>query len=668
MIAPVESTLIGSANRLTYHRNALRGMREVLRFARPRRVRPLLDFAEEELRYPTGRFRGQKFSRMYQPATSLLMAELSRDYWLTSFIIGPHQGGKSFSIIAWALWCLFERQEDVIFGLPDLGMRATKWKKDISPLIQASQYRSMLPRSGAGSKGGVSEIIVFENGVSLQFMGAGGGDTQRAGATAKNLIVTEAEAFGVRGAGSDEASKWEQIQGRVAHFAGSERVIAESSVTVETALMWSNYTGGTASVVVCKCHSCGEYVAPERGDLVGWMDAKTEEQARAAGRFSCPNCGILWSENDRLKNLQTAVLRHSGQTVTTDGEIVGPIPPTRKLGFRFSAATNMFSDAGSIAVEEWTRARTENNQQRDNRDRALSQFRFAVPIKPSVVEIDKLDGRALMMRSILPGMGIVPADAVKLYAGVDVRKTQVHWSVIAFRENTGPHVAAWGVETIDSSLMVEEGLRLACTKLQKMFREGFPIDGDDEYMPVSFTLIDAGWMTWDIQQIADQDDFWMPSMGFGAGMLKGKAYRTPRNITDACRVIGQGFHVASIQERLLVELDASRWKSSLHAMLRQEIGSASGLTIAKSDDRRLREYIAHLTSEAEIEQYIGGELTSTFADPTGPNHWLDSTYMAIAAKHVDDELSELLRSQAQQQPEEIEWDPVANGWSDWGMA
>jgi hypothetical protein len=184
MIAAIETLQIGSANRETYQRNAIKGMREVLRFARPRRVRPLLDFAEQELRYPTGRFRGQKFSRTYQPATSLLMAELSLDYWLQTFVVGPHQGGKSFSIIAWMLWCLFEKQEDVIFGLPDLGMRSTKWRKDILPMIQASAYRAMLPRSGSGSKGGVAEIIVFQNGVSCQFMGAGGGDTQRAGATA----------------------------------------------------------------------------------------------------------------------------------------------------------------------------------------------------------------------------------------------------------------------------------------------------------------------------------------------------------------------------------------------------------------------------------------------------------------------------------------------------
>lgn len=179
MIESVDILPISSANGQAYRRNALRCMRELLRFARPRRVRPLLDFAEAELRYPTGRFRGQKSSRTYQPATSLLMAELSRDHWLQTFVVGPHQAGKSFSIIAWLMWRLFEAgQEDVIFGLPDLGMRSTKWRKDILPMIQASAYRTMLPRSGSGSRLGVAEIIVFENGVSLQFCRGRGGDAQ----------------------------------------------------------------------------------------------------------------------------------------------------------------------------------------------------------------------------------------------------------------------------------------------------------------------------------------------------------------------------------------------------------------------------------------------------------------------------------------------------------
>lgn len=644
-------------NATRYRRNALRGLQSVLAFARPRQIRPLLEFAEQELRYPTGRYKGQPFRREYQPATSLLMAELSRDHWLQTFVVGPHQAGKSFAIITWLLWTLFERQEDVIFGLPDLAMRATKWKKDILPMIVSSNFSAMLPTRGTGSHGGVGEVVLFGNGVSLQFMGAGGGATQRAGANARNLIITEAEAWGVRD-GSGEGNKFEQICGRVSHYAGSERIIAESTVTVETGLMWSNWSAATASVVVMPCSSCGKFVAPEREHLVGWDGAATEDAARAAGRFSCPACGVLWSESERIQNLRSAKLKHNGQEIADDGMITGQVPPTRKLGFRFSAATNAFANAGSIAVEEWSLARTDDAEKKDSGERVLSQFRFAKPVKPQRIEIDPLDGRMLLKRVTQPAFGFVPSWVDKLYAGVDLRKTQVHFAVVGFGKEKGPHVCQWGVVPVNQTILLDDALKFACSNLQQRFREGLQDSETGEFLPVNFTLADAGWKTWTVQEIADADDFWMPGKGVGSGLSKNETYRAPRSTGSGCRLIGNGFHLAVISDRLLAVLNSCQWKSRLHSMLRQEIGSANALTIAKSDERNVREYISHLTSETEIEEFVGGEVKTKFSDPTGPNHWLDATMMAIAAKHVDDEYQKLLE---EQQPEEIEWNPEVSG-------
>ncbi|MFO0979675.1 MAG: terminase gpA endonuclease subunit [Planctomycetaceae bacterium] len=646
---------VGALNAGIYRRNALRYVPEVLRFARPRRIRSIVDFAEAELRYPTGRYRGEKFSRRFQPATTLLLEELSSDYWRESWIIGPHQAGKSFSIVAWMFHCLFERQEDVIFGLPDLAMRSVKWRKDILPMLEASSFRGLLPSSGSGSKGGIGEIVTFRNGVSLQFMGAGGGDTQRAGSTARNLIVTEAEAFGARGTNSEESSKWEQIRGRVAHFAGSERVLAECTVTVEESLMWSNYIGGTASSVVMPCHGCGNHVAPEREHLVGWQDAKTEEQARANGRFSCPRCGIVWNESERLRNLQSARLIHAGQTIDLDNNTQGDIPPTRKLGFRFSAASNAFSDAGSIAVEEWSRERLENPEARANKDRAISQFRFAVPVKQQTLEIAPLEVRALLTRCSNPSIGFAPRDTIKVYAGVDVRKTQVHWALLAFRDALGPRFVSWGVESVNNQLTTEEGLTETLEALQKRFGDGVPVDASDKILPVSFALCDAGWQTQMIQKACERDPFWMPCKGFGAGILRDQSYRTPRATGSHCRLIGDGFHIAHVADRWLVELDANRWKSRLLQSMRARIEGRNGLTFANAEERSLRAFLAQLTSEPEIERSVGGELVTTFGEPRGANHWLDAAYLAMAARSVDDALSRLLASTPPEQPEVIEW-------------
>ncbi len=643
-----------------YRRNARRGMAEILRHARPRRVRPLLQFAEAELRMPTGRFRGQPFRREYQPATAVLMEMLSDDHWLESWIVGPHQAGKSFAIVAFGLWTLFERREDVILGLPDIGMRTVKWKKDFLPLIESSRYRSQLPKTGRGSKGGISEIVQFQNGTSLICMGAGGGDTQRAGATARTLIITEAEKFGVRSAGSDEGNKFEQIRGRVAHFAGTERVVAESTITIQEALMWSSYVGGTASVVRVQCHSCGAYVAPEREHLIGWQAARTEQEARETGAFSCPSCGIVWSESQRLRNLQTAIVTHSGQTVTSDGQVIGDNPPTRKLGFRFSAATNAFADAGSIAVEEWTRERSTNPSLRDSADRALNQFRFAVPAKPQRYEVDPLDGRLLMSRTTAPGFMTVFETTAILTGGIDVRKTQLHWCVVEWPEAAGPRIVAWGVEAIDQTMLWETAFAEAAGRIQQRFRDGFPTADGTSWIPVSFSLMDAGWQTWSVQEVTDSDDFMMPCKGFGAGILRSQQYRSPRSVGTNCKLIGQDFHVAYLADRWLVELDASKWKSRLHQMLRMNVSDPHALTFCQADPSMLRNLVMHLTSEKQIEKYEGGELLVTWSDPVGENHFLDATSLAVAARHIEDALRQSL---IEQQPDTEVWQPTVYGAS-----
>lgn len=623
-------------NRKVYRRNALAGILSMMEHAKPKRVRPILDFAEAEMRYPTGRFKGQKFDRRYQPATSLLLEQMADPRWLQTFVVGPHQAGKSLSIAIFAMWTLFERQEDLIYGMPDIGMRAVKWQKDLRPMIASSRYEKFLPRKGAGSQGGVSELILFENSVSITFMGAGGGDTQRAGATSRNLIITEAESFGTRAAKSDEGSKFEQILGRVQHFAGSEKVIAESTITTEDGLMWSEYSSGSQSIVKIQCHACDEFVAPEREHLVGWDGSKSEDEARRNGRFSCPKCGIVWSEEQRKQNLASSVLVHSGQSVDSKGVVSGDEPPTQKLGFRFSAATNAFANAGSIAVEEFGLKQSENVAKRDSKDRALNQFRFAKPVVLKSYDLDSLDARLLLKRAAETSRGVCPAETSELFGGMDVRKSQLHWAVIAFSESSGPRIIDWGMERLlTEGTIFKDELMSGGQIIQRRFTDGFPVDQSDEMKHVSLTLCDAGWKTWDVQEVCDLDDFWMPSMGFGSGILKSKGYKMPKTGGDSNRIVGDSWHMANVGGRALVELGASNWKSTLHQLLRLELSNPYALSFAGADHSELRELISHITSEKEVEEYVGGEVITTFSDPVGENHWLDACYYALAAESVN---------------------------------
>jgi hypothetical protein len=294
----------------------------------------------------------------------------------------------------------------------------------------------------------------------------------------------------------------------------------------------------------------------------------------------------------------------------------------------------MFSDAGAIGQDEWELKHEKDVARRTTKNRWISQAIFATPSDDSEFEIDPLDGNVLLQRVRSPQMGVVRAGTKFLCAGVDVRKTQVHWTVMAFGSPLGPQVVQWGVERVLQDIPFEQALPIACRTLQDRFREGFHVDGSHQKMSVSLTMMDSGWMTDVVRKICDQDAFWMSVMGRGAGVLKGEKYRAPSKLTSSVLFIGDKMHLEYVDGQWKCMLDANRWKSKLFESLRLPPDDAYSLTFPASPDAMLREYVGHLLSEKEVFEQKGGESVVIFEPTTGPNHWLDSSYYAWAAKTV----------------------------------
>lgn len=83
--------------------------------------------------------------------------------------------------------------ETVILGVPDMEMASDKWQLDILPVIERSRFRDLLPKRGAGSRGGRVETIHFRHGATLKFMSGGGSDKSRAGFTSRVVVITETD-------------------------------------------------------------------------------------------------------------------------------------------------------------------------------------------------------------------------------------------------------------------------------------------------------------------------------------------------------------------------------------------------------------------------------------------------------------------------------------------
>src|SRR5262245_51129682 len=263
-----------------------------LQRARPRRVRSLRDFAEQEIVIPDGPFQGRRFKCDRQPYTRLWFDAVDTGHWNRCVATGPTQSGKTLTcFVIPLLYHLFEIGETVICGLPDMDMAADKWREDILPSIEQSRFRDLLPRSGGGSRGGRVETLQFRNGATLKFMSGGGGDKSRAGFTSRAVVITETDGMDQPGMTSREADKITQLEARTRAYGSRKRIYMECTVSTEQGRTWQEYTHGTQSRIALPCPHCRGWVCPEREHLTGWQSADSQAGARQTGAFSCPACG-----------------------------------------------------------------------------------------------------------------------------------------------------------------------------------------------------------------------------------------------------------------------------------------------------------------------------------------------------------------------------------------
>ena len=627
---------------------------------RPRRFRTMRQWAEQEFVLPEGDYLGTRFRAEVQPAHALWLDEVDSGNWLEHYLIAGAQGGKSVAaFLIPTLYHLFERGQTVICGVPLLDLVADKWLLELLPAIEQSRYRDLLPLTGAGSKGGVGNLVKFRNGSVLRFMTGGGSDKTRSSFTAPILVCTEAEGFGsISGSSDEKVTPLDQLRERSAAYGSRARRYFECTLTTESGVMWTAHQTGSGGTVVFPCVGCGSHIHPEREHLFGWQDAQSELKAKEATRWSCPNCGQLLQEEDRKRALRSAKIVHRGQRVETDGTIRGLKPETQNLTVRFGASANTFREPGLIGLDEWKIRYQMNQESGEAKARALNVWTYAIPAKDDAIVVDPLDVQRLLVRLGAHKRGFCPADTWLLTAGVDIRKTQLHWFVIAWTER-GPRLVDFGIERVPSGDMpIRDAILSAGEAVQDIFLAGFPIEDSENSLSVSRVLADAGWQTDEVEELCSKDDAWLPSMGFGAGMLRDKKYTKPKSERSA-RIIGNGWHIAEVRGRLLVELNANQQKSALHKALTIEADSPHALLFCDASPQDLREMVYEITAEEQKDRWKPGVgVVTEWKQTRKRNHFLDAAYLAFSARVIHEELLKLLEKQ---EPEEVEWNPEVSG-------
>jgi hypothetical protein len=653
------------------HLPGISGARDELRWmlsnSRAPKLRTRRQFAEQELILPEGPFKDRRFKVARQPFTGLWLdaCDGNLDFQPSTrfrriITTGPSQSGKSWQgTVVPVTYHLFEIGETVGFALPDMDMADDKWRKDILPAIERTRYRELLPARGEGSQGGkVKNMVLFKNGAALKFFSAGGGDKSRAGFACRVLVITEANAFGGSAEASNESTKLEQLLARLLSFGDQSLVYMECTVEIESDVIWSHYTAGTASRIACPCPHCRAFVTPEREHLVGWSDAASGDDAKLTTSFQCPACENPIDDTQRRAMNERAVLLHKGQAIEVENarakshrlRIVGDAPKTDMLGFRWNAFNNLFLTAGQLGQFEWE---GKNAVDEDAHERKQHQFIWCRPYQAAGDEQQTLDANALMGRMGPWERGIVPADTFCLTSGCDLRKRQLHYKVIAWTADGRAHVVDYrwlpvAGDELDAAVAILQALR---AWRDQVIMPGFTIDGTSTKWVPDQCWVDARYQGDNKGDAAvfrfileSERERFRPCLGFGVGNFRAERYSQPRATSKTILAIGERYHLQAdpVHRLAVVHIDSDHWKGffqdRLLAPLRAE-GSQTllpaCLTLYRTPDRKEHAGIAkHWSAERRVTEYVPGKGHVTrFEQLRRTNHFLDAGMLASPAAH-----------------------------------
>jgi phage terminase large subunit GpA-like protein len=410
----------------------------------------------------------------------------------------------------------------------------------------------------------------------------------------------------------------------------------ECTVSTEQGRTWQEYSKGTKSQIVLPCPECRAWVAPEREHLTGWQGAENKAAARNSSAFSCPSCGAIWSNDQRVAANQQAKLLHEGQTIGADGTVDGPLPQTDTLGFRWSGVNNLFLTAGDLAADEFRAAHLPDEE---NAEREMRQFVWAIPVLPAKMEQISLEVNELAARMIDLPRGIVPGTATVLTAGIDLGKYLAHWVVVAWSANATGHVVDYGrLEVASDGMAVEHALMITLREFRDIVLAGWPTaKPDGERVVPHVVFADAGYMTPVVYAFCrEAGQRFYPAVGRGAAQQHQQQYNRPTQTGSITKFIGEGYHANWLpaEQLYLIEMDADHWKTWVHQRLKSPVGTPGAMTLFQAAPQEHLALAKHLTAEVKTEEFIAGKgVVTKWNRVRRQNHWFDALYNACAAGH-----------------------------------
>jgi hypothetical protein len=581
-----------------------------------------LEFAEREIILADGPRQGHRFRADFMPFSRLVLEEFDRSRYRRFFGMGPTQSGKTLLFYQIpALYHLFEIGENIILGGPTAELAYSIYLDRLLPSIRAGRYEDLLPRAGAGSRGGKTLAIRFRNGAVARFMGAGGGDQQRSSYTARVIIMSEMDKMDRPGKASREASPIAQMEARASAFGEYARIYGECTVSIERgSINQETMVYGTGSSVQFDCPACSKPTPLEREDFHGWQAAADLAAARANGHFVCRACGKPWSERDRQEALRRPRLVARSQSVDAEGQVVGEPPATNTFGVRWTAGASRFLSQADIAEREF-----KADSGDDEVKRGLMQWVWTRPFEGEAADFQRLEADQVLRKMVGHERKVAPKDTQKITLFIDVGSYACWWALVAWQADASGHVMDFGKIEVPND-RARGPNPLAVLGALQGFREHTIAPGWLFGRRPDLILVDSGYehdMVYKFVQESGQGPY-LASKGFGTS--KQLRWHAPR-VSSHDRQVGNEWTV-SLQEGgiQLVEIHSDYWKGVVHDGFQAAVGSPGSITIfnwPKSDDA-LRKFAQQVTAERRhVERPPGKEAVIYWVVESRANHYLD---------------------------------------------
>lgn len=279
---------------------------------------------------------------------------------------------------------------------------------------------------------------------------------------------------------------------------------------------------------------------------------------------------------------------------------------------------------------------------------ALSELQNDPPEEDGPIEV-RLSANRIQRQVNGLARKAIPAGAILLTQGIDVRKVALHYSVRAWSPDGTVHVIDYGVqEVLGTRAGSDEGVDTAILRAIRARVDAFRSEPyafvDGQTKPVELTLIDAGWKTEAVYQACRElGPGVMPAMGFGKSAGCTQARFTAPVHSSPDRKPGDGWFLSRRPGGVwLVAIDSDRWKSWEHDrwLTPRDKPGAISLFGEPNEDESDRmsvdqkhhfSFAKHITAEAHEPMLIKGRLVYVWKSHSDNNHYLDASVMATVA-------------------------------------